>query len=279
MPNRILRDWTDSDRVNQLSTEAEVFFVRLIMKADDYGVFYAEPNRIKSACYPLKDSIRSTDISRWQEECLAAGLVRCFEASGCRYMCITNFGQRLRQMRRKFPAPPVSDLSATCQQVVSESPPTRHFPSDSDSVSDSQSSSKGIEVRRKGYPVTVDDAIRQCFAVGATASFVTHCFNKAESRGGKDGRGLEIQSFPSYVATELKYERDRQGKESSATNDSSDYWKNSKQLDQVQGEIKAIENRGIQGPFGDVKPQSGDVENYVRLKKKRKELKERLGLI
>jgi len=37
MPNRILRDWTDSDRVNSLSAEAERLFIRLIMKADDYG--------------------------------------------------------------------------------------------------------------------------------------------------------------------------------------------------------------------------------------------------
>ena len=43
MPNRILRDWTDSERVNALTVQGERFFVRLIMKVDDYGRLYGNP--------------------------------------------------------------------------------------------------------------------------------------------------------------------------------------------------------------------------------------------
>ncbi len=138
MPNRVLRDWTDSDKVNQLSTEAEVFLVRLIMKADDFGRFHAEPNRLKSACYPLKDTIRSTDISRWLGECQAAGLIRCYEANGGRYMCIERFNQRLRQMRGKYPEPPVSQLTVNGQSIDRHSTdnPSIPFVSVSDSDSD-----------------------------------------------------------------------------------------------------------------------------------------------
>lgn len=76
------------------------------MKADDFGCFYAEPRRLRSACYPLKDSIRDTDITRWLLECEKAGLVRCYVATEGRYLCIPNFKQRLRVMKRRFPKPP-----------------------------------------------------------------------------------------------------------------------------------------------------------------------------
>jgi hypothetical protein len=38
---------------------------------------------------------------------------------------------------------------------------------------------------------------------------VTHFFSKADSRGGKDAKGIEIDRFSSYVLTEWKYEQDR----------------------------------------------------------------------
>ena len=95
MPNRILRDWTDSDRVNSLTAEAERFFTRLIMKADDFGRYHADPKRLKAFLFPLNDDLRETDISRWLAECEQAGLMRFYEVSGKRYLELWNFGQRL----------------------------------------------------------------------------------------------------------------------------------------------------------------------------------------
>jgi hypothetical protein len=209
MPNRILRDWTDSDKVNQLTPTAEVFFVRLIMKADDFGRFHADPRRLRSACYPLKDSIRDTDISRWLAECEKAGLIRCYDATGCRYLCIDNFGQRLRLMKEKHPAPP--EMSVTRPSSDGHAPAP--FVSVSDSDSDSQ---KGLEgAGRKGFPVTIDDALAQCsIAAGyVPKEFVMHCFDKAESRGGCDDKEIPIGNFAAYVRTQWKYEQDRKGRE------------------------------------------------------------------
>lgn len=104
MPNRILRDWTDSDKINALSALAERFFTRLIMKADDFGCFYADTRLVKANLFPLlMDSIREADIARWMEECQKAGLIVLYEVSGKKYLEVLNFNQRLRLQKRKFP--------------------------------------------------------------------------------------------------------------------------------------------------------------------------------
>ena len=106
MPIRMLRDWTDSERVNALSAAAEVFFVRLIMKADDYGCFHGNERLVKSLLFPLKDGTRDAEVVRWIAECVKSGLIRVYESEGKKYLHILNFGQRMKASRRKFPAPP-----------------------------------------------------------------------------------------------------------------------------------------------------------------------------
>lgn len=121
MPNRILRPWVDSDAVNSLSDAAEVFFVRLIQCADDYGRFYGTPMLLKSYLFPLKDK-RVADISRWIAECVKAGLIADYEIAGKRYIEIQKFNQRLRMKgESKFPGPPNdSQMTVMCQSCDSQ---------------------------------------------------------------------------------------------------------------------------------------------------------------
>lgn len=106
MPNRMLRDWTDSDTVNALSVYGERFFVRLIMKADDFGCYHADARLLKSFLFPLlPDGVREADISRWTAECEKAGLIVLYESDGKRYLQIQDFRQRLDKARNKFPLP------------------------------------------------------------------------------------------------------------------------------------------------------------------------------
>lgn len=104
MSNRMLRDWTASDRIENLSFQAEVFFTRLIMKADDYGCFHANPKLLRANLFPLKSNVRDTDISRLVAECQKAGLIVIYESDGKKYLEIIEFGQRLRAKTRKYPA-------------------------------------------------------------------------------------------------------------------------------------------------------------------------------
>jgi len=106
MPIRMLRDWTTSDKVKVVSVHAERFFVRLIMKADDYGCFHATPSLLKAYLFPLLlDSVREADLTRWMDECHKAGLIVLYESDGKKYLQIVDFKQRLDKSRSKFPLP------------------------------------------------------------------------------------------------------------------------------------------------------------------------------
>lgn len=108
MPNRILRDWTDSAAVDKLSWQEEVLFTRLIMKADDFGNFYRNSSLVKSLLFPRKDGLRPSDIDRWLHNVEVAGLIRCYNVKGESYLHIRNFKQRLDRTSRKFPSEPAN---------------------------------------------------------------------------------------------------------------------------------------------------------------------------
>lgn len=119
MPNRILRDWTDSEVVDKLSPKAEVFFTRLIMKADDFGCYHANVKLLKANLYPLRDNMRPSDITPLLQECAAVGLIRTYTVAGKEYLIIVNYGQRLRQANRKFPEPPEFDKNGLVSNSLS----------------------------------------------------------------------------------------------------------------------------------------------------------------
>lgn len=115
----MLRDWTDSEAVNNLSVNAERFFTRLIMKADDFGRFYGDPCLLRSWLYPrIIDKVKEKEISKFIDECQKQGLVTVYEIDGKLYLEIKEFGQRLRSMKSKFPSPKVKNdghPADTCQ--------------------------------------------------------------------------------------------------------------------------------------------------------------------
>ncbi|QJE95235.1 hypothetical protein [Luteolibacter luteus] len=106
MPNRLLRDWTDSLRFDGISAEAERLFTRLIMKADDYGRFHCDPRLIKANCFPLHDDLTAAQVTAWLDELATRQLILRYEAEGRHLLAIVNYGQRLKQSRAKFPPPP-----------------------------------------------------------------------------------------------------------------------------------------------------------------------------
>lgn len=102
----MLRDWTNSDKMKEVSIHVERFFVRLIMVADDHGCFYADPSRLRAHLFPLLlNEIREADIARWITESEKAGLIVLYENDGRKYLQIVDFNQRLRQKKLKYPLP------------------------------------------------------------------------------------------------------------------------------------------------------------------------------
>lgn len=106
MPIRMLRDWTDSSTLEQVSAEGERLFTRLIMKADDYGRFHADARLVRALCFPLSESIKADHVRKWLDELHRNGLLVRYEADGKDLLAIVNFGQRLKSSRAKFPQLP-----------------------------------------------------------------------------------------------------------------------------------------------------------------------------
>lgn len=126
MPNRMLRDWTGSDKVNKLTVHAERFFVRLIMRVDDFGCFYADTRLLKANLFPLLlDTVRDADILRWMAECQKAGLIVVYDNSNKRYLQILDFKQRLDRAKNKYPLPSDNDIQAFVNEFPPEEKGTR----------------------------------------------------------------------------------------------------------------------------------------------------------
>ncbi len=123
LPNRILRDGIiESERVNQLSPGAELFYRRLMSKADDFGRFHGNPALILAACYPLQlDRVSLTNVREWLTECgQSPPLVREYSDQNKNYIEIINFGQRTRSTTSKFPDPPLT-IDGGVRTIVRES--------------------------------------------------------------------------------------------------------------------------------------------------------------
>ena len=104
MPNRILRDWTDSFAVHELSADEERFFTRLLMKADDFGRFHGSPKLLKAALFPLH-SLDDQDVTKWRDKCSTEGLIDVYEDDRGRvFLEVKNFNQRTRATTSKYPA-------------------------------------------------------------------------------------------------------------------------------------------------------------------------------
>lgn len=108
-----------------LSPGAEVFFTRLIMRADDYGAFHAHPKLILSALFPLKDYTIEM-IEGWLLECIESDLIIKYKVDGKSYIQIENFGQRLQNMKKAFPRPENNSPEVTVSHGESREIPARN---------------------------------------------------------------------------------------------------------------------------------------------------------
>lgn len=111
MPNRTLReDILNSERINALTPEEELFYRRLMSVVDDYGRIEAHPQILLTKCYPFQlDRVSAQQVSAWLATCSVEDgqqepLITVYEVAGKKYLQINNFKQRERF--EKYPGPP-----------------------------------------------------------------------------------------------------------------------------------------------------------------------------
>src|SRR4030042_1905829 len=101
----IREGFLDSEKVNALKPEEQLFFVRLMLIADDYGRSDGRIDVIRSRCYPVGETSLS-QISEMLSSVCRVGLIDTYEVGGKKYVSIPHFDQRLRSKREKYPPPP-----------------------------------------------------------------------------------------------------------------------------------------------------------------------------
>lgn len=118
MPLRMLREGIlTSERVDKLSPPAEVFYRRLMSAVDDFGRYFAKPELLIAALYPLRvKRVRESDVRAWLSEVSAAGLAIVYAVGGKEFLELVDFRQQVRAKESKFPQPPADaqHTQSTC---------------------------------------------------------------------------------------------------------------------------------------------------------------------
>ena len=120
MPNRIIKESIcTSEDVAKLSMGAEILFYHLMVKADDFGVYFGNEQIIKNTCFPLKSSeIKLKQVESWLNELVKTGLLFAYVAEdGKKYVQFTKWAkhQQIRAKKSKYPM-----YDSTCNQLISD---------------------------------------------------------------------------------------------------------------------------------------------------------------
>lgn len=106
MPNRYVREgWLGSERILAAGELAEVLFLRLLLKADDFGRFDGRMTFICRSCWP-NGGPGEEDVTNRMQALVAENLVIPYEVDGKPFIYIPNFKQRTRSGKSKYPDPP-----------------------------------------------------------------------------------------------------------------------------------------------------------------------------
>jgi len=165
MPNRIIKESIcTSEEIDNLTPEQEVFFYRLMVSVDDYGLLDARLKILASKCFPLK-SVDTKRIEAWLQALSDQSLIKRYEVDGLPYLAITKWAahQQIRAKRPKYPFPE-SGSEIICNQVQANVPVIQSNPIQSESESESNTSArKRGRTSSSDKPVDVSEEVWQSF--------------------------------------------------------------------------------------------------------------------
>ena len=124
MPNRIIKESIcTSDSLAELSWFEQNVFFRLIVLADDYGIYDARPAIIRGRAYPLH-SVTDKQISDALSKLATVDMIYLYTVGGKPYLQLKTWGehQQIRATKSKYPKPDEADLQSSdinCNQMIS----------------------------------------------------------------------------------------------------------------------------------------------------------------
>lgn len=122
MPNRIIKaGLVESSRVNSVRPLAELLYVHLLLRVDDFGRFYADPALVRNLCFPGRGGISAKRVAQLLDECEAAGLIERYAHEDTPHLRINRWVCRHRATTSKFPPAP-SECQADDGQVTDKCP-------------------------------------------------------------------------------------------------------------------------------------------------------------
>jgi len=167
MPNRIVREGIlTSERVNALTSNAELFYRRLLSVVDDFGRYTANPTLLRASCYPLKlDSVKEDSISKHLAECVGARLIVLYTVADKAYLELQDFRQQVRAKDSKYPSPAEqvrSECVADAKHVIADA----HL--DGGVVEDGDEGGKKRARKRAATPIPEDFSVSDRVKAWAT---------------------------------------------------------------------------------------------------------------
>jgi len=139
MPNRYIRESAiESEAINSLSWEAEVFLRRLFNRVDDFGRHSASTQLLRAALFPLQlDRVSEKKTEAILSELESVGLLATYQVDGKKYLQLAKWEQG-RAKTSRHPSPS-SEVCKRLQTYVYNGEQMQADAPDSDSDSDSDS--------------------------------------------------------------------------------------------------------------------------------------------
>jgi hypothetical protein len=226
MPQRFLKPGiVSSKKWDGLSWIGQSFYVRILTLVDDFGRYEADPILLKNQAFPLRENIRAAQVLELCRELSLSQLAFFYKADGKEYFQLSNWTERARADKSKYPETGEPYLTANVvsvtANVVNPQPPTSpSSPTPSpppESSPPPPPSATNVVEAHVNFPRSEEEAVNRApLRFQEQEQFVIDTWHKANGRGGRDAKEVLIRHWGSHLAIEWKYRQEREQQVSNA---------------------------------------------------------------
>lgn len=154
MPSRIIKETIiTSESLSNITADAERFFWRLVVKADDFGLYYGDPVILASLCFPWKPPARQK-VQSWLTELVREGMVGTYTGDdGKKYLKLLNWGKNQQQRAKESKYPVPTSFDNICNQTPGNQMKS-NFPVNEN---ENENEKRGTKTRTRTAPAAAPD--------------------------------------------------------------------------------------------------------------------------